>query len=75
MNSDSYDLRDRIVECAVEFRNNSKVSGEEIAKLQNDQKKLQEYMKENIEENQSLMNRFFALVDEYIAINGGQNNK
>lgn len=74
MSSDSYDLRDRIVECAVEFRNNSKVSGEKIAKLQNDQKKLQEYMKQNIEENQNLMNRFFALVDEYIAINGGENN-
>ena len=54
MTSDSYDLRDRIVECAVEFRNNSKVSGEEIAKLQDDQKKLQEYMKQNIEENKNV---------------------
>ena len=74
MSSESYDIRDRIVDCAIEFRNNSKVSGKKFAELQDDQKKLQEYMKENIEENQNLMNRFFALVDEYIAIKGGENN-
>jgi hypothetical protein len=72
MSSESYDIRDRIVECAIEFRNNSKVSGEKIAKLQDKPKKLEEFMKENIEANQNLMNRFFSLVDEYIAIKGGE---
>ena len=72
MSSESYDIRDRIVECAIEFRNNSKVSGEKITKLQDKPKKLEEFMKENIEANQNLMNRFFSLVDEYIAIKGGE---
>tara|TARA_B100000401_G_scaffold213984_1_gene144437 strand:- start:3047 stop:3277 length:231 start_codon:yes stop_codon:yes gene_type:complete len=75
MTSDpSFDIRDRIVNCAVEMRDNAKVSGKRIAELQDDQKKLQEYMEQNVKDNQNLMSRFFALVDEYVAIKGGENN-
>lgn len=74
MSSESYDIRDRIVECAIEFREHSEVVGLKIKKLKGDKKALTKFLKEDQEDQAGFMNRFFSLVDEYIAINGGKNN-
>jgi hypothetical protein len=70
MNPDSLDIRDRIVSHSIEFRKRAKESGEKIMELQGDKKKLEKFMEEDMKANQGLINRFFALVDEYEAIQG-----
>lgn len=71
---ESYDIRDRIVECAIQFKENSEVVGLKIKELKDDKKALTKFLEDDQKDKAEFMNRFFCLVDEYIAINGGKNN-
>ena len=65
-----FDIRERIIHHAIELRDKSKQSGKIIAEMKGDKKALEEYFKKDAEESTNFMNRFFALLDEYEAING-----
>lgn len=66
----NFDIRDRIIHHAIEFRNASIKNAKIMEEIKDDKVKLEKHLKDNAQDNLTLVNNLFSLLDEYEAING-----
>ena len=70
MSKDLDQVKDKIVDLAVEFRKQAIKNAKKMAQFLDDKKKLQKFMTKSSEKNQELVTELFNAIDEYEAIKG-----
>ena len=70
MSKDLDQVKDKIVDLAVEFRKQAIKNAKKMAQFLDDKKKLQKFMTKSSENNQELVTEVFNAIDEYEAIKG-----
>ena len=70
MSKDLDQVKDKIVDLAVEFRKQAIKNAKKMAQFLDDKKKLQKFMTKSSEKNQELVTELFNSIDEYEAIKG-----
>lgn len=70
MSKDLDQVKDKIVDLAVEFRRQAIKNAKKMAQFLDDKKKLEKFMTKSSEKNQDLITELFNSIDEYEAIKG-----
>ena len=70
MNQDLDQVKDKIVDLAVEFRKQAIKNAKKMAQFLDNKKKLEKFMTKSSEKNQALITELFNSIDEYEAIKG-----
>ena len=70
MSKDLDQVKDKIVDLAVEFRKQAIKNAKKMAQFLDDKKKLEKFMTKSSEKNQDLITELFNSIDEYEAIKG-----